>query len=144
MTDISLSEKQLLLFWGKTCRQEDDPRNFASRYHPLFFHLLDVAHTALELWDTALSEAFKKRIATALGCDQEAARMTVAFLAGVHDLGKATPGFQFREGTPLGWLQVRLTDLGFNVPLRCKNEPHSIVTAKELRVFLRDPEFFWC
>ena len=87
MTDIAITEKQILLFWGKTCRQEDDPQNFMSRYHPLLFHLLDVAHTALELWKTALPEAFKKRIGMALGCDLEAARMTVAFLAGVHDLG---------------------------------------------------------
>jgi CRISPR-associated endonuclease/helicase Cas3 len=143
MTNTPVTEDQLLLFWGKTCRQEDDLQNFASRYHPLLFHLLDVAHTALELWDTALPEAFKKRVAKALGCDLEAARMTVGFLAGVHDLGKAMPGFQLREDTPLDWLRKRLTDLGFGLPLRCQNEPHSFVTAKELSCFLRDPESFW-
>lgn len=143
MIDTQMTEEELLLFWGKTCRQEDDPQDFASRYHPLLFHLLDVAHTALELWDTALPEAFKQRIASALGCDPEKARVVVAFLAGVHDLGKATPCFQLREDTPLGWLRKKLNELGFNAPLRCANEPHSFVTAKELRVFLRDPQSFW-
>ena len=142
MTDIPITEEQLLLFWGKTCRQEDDPHDFASRYHPLLFHLLDVAHTALELWDVVLPDAFKRRIAAALQCDMEAARMTVGFLAGVHDLGKATPGFQFQD-TPLDWLRKLLKQHGFNEPLRCENKPHPLVTAKELRLFMRDPEFFW-
>jgi CRISPR-associated endonuclease/helicase Cas3 len=131
-----------LLLWGKTCRREDDRQNFASRYHPLLFHLLDVAHTARELWDMVLPEAFKKRIAAALQCDLESARMTVAFLAGVHDLGKATPGFQFREDTPL-WLRERLKQHGFSDPPRRENKPHGLVTAKELCLFLRAPQSFW-
>jgi len=143
MADFSVTEAQLLLLWGKTCRREDDPHHFALRYHPLLFHLLDVAHTALELWDVALPEAFKKRIAAALGCDPETARVVVAFLAGVHDLGKATPGFQLLKDTPLDWLRKRLMQHGFSVPLRCKDEPHNFVSAGEMRSFLRDPQSFW-
>jgi CRISPR-associated endonuclease/helicase Cas3 len=142
VTAIQVTEEHLLL-WGKTCRPADDPQDFASRYHPLLFHLLDVAHTALELWDEVLSETFKRRIAAALRCDLEAARLTAVFLAGVHDLGKATPGFQFREDTPLDWLRELLTRHGFREPTRCENKPHSYVTAKELRCFMRDPTFFW-
>jgi len=108
MTELPVTKEQLLLLWGKTCRPEDDSHDFASRYHPLLFHLLDVAHAALALWDEVLPDAFKKRIAAALGCDTEAARWVVGFLAGVHDLGKATPGFQHREDTPLDWLRERL------------------------------------
>lgn len=143
MTDLPVTEEQQLFFWGKTCRQEDDPEYFASRYHPLLFHLLDVAHTALELWDKVLPDAFKKRIANALKCDTEAARTTVGFLAGVHDLGKAMPDFQFREDTPLDWLRERLRRLGFSESQRPENKPHSYVTTKELRQFLREPDFFW-
>ncbi len=143
MTAIQVTEANLLLLWGKTCRPEDDPHDFESRYHPLLFHLLDVAHTALELWDMVLPEAFKKRIAAALRCDLEAARMTVAFLAGVHDLGKATPGFQFREDAPLDWLREGLKKNGFGKPQPCESKSHPLVTAKELRLFMRDPEFFW-
>lgn len=143
MAAIQVTEAHLLLLWGKTCRRKDDPEHFAARYHPLLFHLLDVAHTALELWDKVLPEAFKRRIATALRCDLEAARMAAAFLAGVHDLGKATPGFQFQGRTPLDWLQGILRQHGFSEPTRCENKPHSIVTAKELRDLLRDPTFFW-
>lgn len=143
MAGNQVTEEHLLLLWGKTCRREDDPEHCASRYHPLLFHLLDVAHTALELWDEVLSEAFKKRVAAALQCDLEGARMAAAFLAGVHDLGKATPGFQFQGHTPLEWLQKLLRQHGFIEPTRCENKPHSIVTAKELRGLLRDPTFFW-
>lgn len=143
MINPTLTEAQLLLLWGKTCRPEDDPRDFASRYHPLLFHLLDVAHAALALWDEALPDAFKKRIASALGCDPEAARWVVSFLAGVHDLGKATPGFQFQHTTLGDWLQKWLIDLGLSVPLGCRKQPHNFVSTKELRLFLRDPAFFW-
>jgi len=142
VSDFQLSEEQLLLFWGKTCRQEDDPQDFESRYHPLLFHLLDVAHVALEMWDTMLPEVFKTHIAAALGCEVGAARIVVGFLAGVHDIGKAIPHFQFQP-TPLDWLREGLTNLGFSIPLRCENKPHNYVSAKELRFFLRNPESFW-
>lgn len=137
-----LSEAQLLLFWGKTCREEDDPDNFESRYHPLLFHLLDVAHVALELWDEVLPDAFKTRIAFALGCDIDSARWIVGMLAGGHDLGKATPGFQFQP-TPLDWLRECLMQLGYEATSGCENKPHSFVTAKELRLFLSKPTSFW-
>jgi len=143
MTDFHLTKAQLLLIWGKTCRPDDDPHHFALRYHPLLFHLLDVAHAALALWDGVLPDAFKKRIASALGCDPEAARWVVGFLAGVHDLGKATPGFQFQHTTLDDWLPERLTQLGLDEPLGCRNKPHNFVSAKELRLFLRDSTSFW-
>jgi CRISPR-associated endonuclease/helicase Cas3 len=143
MTVNKLTEGQLILLWGKTCRKEHDPKNFASRYHPLLFHLLDVAHTALELLDDVLSSAFKKRIASALGCEVEEARFVIAFLAGVHDVGKAIPGFQFRSDTPLEWLRELLLQSGFTIPLRCENRPHSYITTKRIREFLFDHDFFW-
>lgn len=143
MTAIEVTEAQLRLLWGKTCRRKDDPEDFASRYHPLLFHLLDVAHAALALWDEVITDAFKSRIASALCCDEETARLVVAFLAGIHDLGKASPGFQFQRTTLDGWMPERLAELGFSCPPRPENVPHNFVTAKELRGFLRDPAFFW-
>lgn len=43
-----MNEDQLLLLWGKTCRDpEESERDLL--YHPLLFHLLDVGHCTLEL-----------------------------------------------------------------------------------------------
>ncbi|MCP9495164.1 MAG: CRISPR-associated helicase Cas3' [Pyrinomonadaceae bacterium MAG19_C2-C3] len=143
MTDLPLTEAQLRLLWGKTCRHKDDPEHYAVRYHPLLFHLLDVAHAALALWDNVLPTAFKERIASALRCDLKQARWVVSFLAGVHDLGKATPGFQLQSTTLDDWLPKNLAQLGLTVPLRCDSKPHNFVSTKELCSFLRDSSFFW-
>lgn len=143
MANPTFTESQLLLLWGKTCRREDDKQSYASRYHPLLFHLLDVAHAALALWDDVLPDAFKQRIASALGCDVEEARIVVAFLAGVHDLSKATPGFQFQQTTLGDWMPQGLARLGLRDPPRRRGEPHNFGSAKELRSFLRDQRFFW-
>lgn len=143
MTTIQEPEAHLLLLWGKTCRREDDPEHFASRYHPLLFHLLDVAHAALALWDEVLPVTFKSRMASALHCDEEEARRVVAFLAGAHDLGKASPGFQFQHTTLGDWMPQRLVELGFSLPPKPENVPHNFVSTKELRCFLRDTASFW-
>lgn len=143
MTELPLTESQLLLLWGKTCRPDDDPEHYASRYHPLLFHLLDVAHSALALWDEVLPHAFKNRIASAMRCNVETARLMVAFLAGVHDLGKAIPYFQFQPTTLDDWLPERLMEFGLTRPPGCCNKPHNFVSTKELRSFLREPNSFW-
>jgi CRISPR-associated endonuclease/helicase Cas3 len=142
MTDLPFTDVQLLALWGKTCRHEDDPEHYGSRYHPLLFHLLDVAHAALALW-IVLPNAFKKRIACALKCDVETARWRVAFLAGVHDLGKANPYFQFQPTTLGEWMPRKLAELGLSRPPKPENAPHNFVSAKELRRLLRDAGFFW-
>ena len=75
--------------WGKTSPKAALP-------YPLLFHLLDTAAIARELWDHFLSDSQRAVIADGLGLshDLEQARLLVAFWAGLHDLGKLTPGFQ--------------------------------------------------
>ncbi len=137
-----MTEDELLLLWGKTARDPVTREPLPDRYHPLLFHLLDVAHVTLALWDEVLPESTRRHIVDALGCEVEAARLCVAFLAGAHDVGKANPAFQFQP-TGLGWLAEQLQELGLVLPLKDRNEPHNFVSSKVLRPFLGDQSGFW-
>ena len=75
-----------LTIWGKS-----DNSNGANFYHPLFFHMLDVATVTSKLWDTSTSPNAKSTITSQLGKNAYA---KLLFLAGAHDIGKASPGFQ--------------------------------------------------
>lgn len=80
-----------LAVWAKTDR---DTAGWLS----LPQHLLDSAETAAFVWDDFLPRPVRKHITSAVGgCD--AARDLVTFLAGVHDVGKASPAFQI-QGPP--------------------------------------------
>lgn len=59
---------------------------------PLWRHLRDAAAMAGRLWDEWLPRTVRDLIARAAGGD-DAGRTLVVFLAGVHDIGKATPAF---------------------------------------------------
>lgn len=71
--------------WGKTDRD-------SGAFLPLVQHLEDAAGVAGLLWDTWLPEIVRRRLAIAVGGRAEARTLAV-FLAGVHDIGKATPAF---------------------------------------------------
>ena len=77
--------QSLLCLWGKT--QPDKPGEF----HPLIYHMLDVAAVAGLVWDHGLSPQLRKRLEYSLGTD---ARIQIVSLSGAHDIGKASPGFQ--------------------------------------------------
>lgn len=136
-----MNETDLLLLWGKTCRDKNDS-DAGNKYHPLLFHLFDVAHSTLALWDEWVSDKWKIRIAHAFETDVATARLLIAVLAGAHDLGKATPPFQF-QNTPLDWLIEQLHDLGLNPAVRPQNEPHNFVSTKELRRIWRESLWAW-
>ena len=85
---LSLQARSL---WAKTGGGEE--RNLWS---PLYVHMADSACVARKLWDEWLSESAKRFIADSVNDDEDAASALVAWLAGVHDIGKATPGFQYK------------------------------------------------
>ena len=85
--------------WGKF-----DPDTWTA--YALLFHWLDVAAVAGELWDRFLTDAQRELIAEGMGVTVAQARSLVAFLAGIHDLGKLVPYFQSCERA--GW--ARLSD----------------------------------
>jgi len=77
----------------------DRPRDTS---HPLVYHSLDVGAVAAQLWDLVLSPAQKTRLQKLLGPDDKRARQQLALLAGLHDIGKATPAFQKLDDTHHG------------------------------------------
>ncbi|MFI2105688.1 CRISPR-associated helicase Cas3' [Isoptericola sp. NPDC019693] len=59
---------------------------------PLWRHLQDAAAVAGRLWDRWLPVSLRRQIARACGGD-DAGRTLLVLVAGVHDIGKATPAF---------------------------------------------------
>ena len=75
--------------WGKTDRRGTSPVGWL----PLWRHLADTADVAGQLWDTWLSPAVRQVIADQLPGGDADARTLAVWLAGIHDVGKATPAF---------------------------------------------------
>lgn len=73
--------------WGKALKER-------GVVYPLLFHLLDTAAIAAALWEEFLAAGQRARIAEGLGVSEGEARRLVAFWAGLHDVGKLSPGFQ--------------------------------------------------
>ncbi|OQB41068.1 MAG: CRISPR-associated endonuclease/helicase Cas3 [Candidatus Hydrogenedentes bacterium ADurb.Bin179] len=112
--------------WAKT-----DNNNNIVLYHPLLYHLLDVAAVAGTYWDECLDSTVRRRLEASLGCD---ARSCVLFFAGAHDIGKASPFFQNRVPEI-----ARHTELPF--PQNALNRPHGFISTKVLRdVLPRRPD----
>ncbi len=63
--------------------------------HRLFYHLIDVGQVVLTLWEEALPIALKQELAETLGLQLGEAKQLIAFWAALHDLGKASPIFQW-------------------------------------------------
>lgn len=84
--------------WGKTDRE---PRPGRPDWHHVLCHLIDVAAAAEALLADPRAEHWTQRIAAALGAEVEPLRRRLPFLIGLHDLGKASPGFQCKSKTHL-------------------------------------------
>ncbi|WP_198668353.1 CRISPR-associated helicase Cas3' [Streptomyces triticisoli] len=75
-----------LSVWAKHERDSDG-------WLPLWRHMEDSAAVAGRLWDKWLPLSVRRLIAGALPGGEADARRLVVWLAGVHDIGKATPAF---------------------------------------------------
>ncbi len=94
--------------WGKT----DRTGTSVVGWLPLWRHLADSADVAGRLWDDWLSPAVRHRIT-----DEVADGRTLAvWLAGVHDIGKATPAFAVQAGfrSQSAALMRRMRDRGLD------------------------------
>ncbi len=91
--------------WSKTKRR-------SGATHPLICHMIDVGQVALAIWQTVLTGGFRDEIANVLGLDVANAGRLIAFWAALHDLGKATPGFQEKYSPA----QVTLNEAGLLFP----------------------------
>ena len=81
----------LLKFWAKTSHDKD---TYPNAYHPLICHLIDVAVVTKKMWKEVLPKATKDRINKKFGVED--AGNFIAFIAGLHDLGKCSPPFALR------------------------------------------------
>jgi len=86
---LSFSRGEIMgtsLFWAKKSQENDEV------YHPLIFHLLDVANVSSFLWRECVGEWFRSAVIKKLGLEgEDSCEQFIAFLAGIHDIGKASP-----------------------------------------------------
>ena len=109
--------------WAKTrksLQSSEEPH-----FHPLLFHLMDVAAVTECLWQAVLGRQLRKDISARLGLQAEQAGKWLAFWAGLHDLGKASPAFQGQWKFGWGHLNPALRKRKLpNRPIR-----HDVLTA---------------
>lgn len=104
-------------------------------WHPLVCHCLDTAAVISALWNQGLPGGTKRRMALALGePDLTVAGLLISFWGSLHDLGKASPGFQMLSRAH----QTRLEAQGFRFA-RARHIPHGIVTAITASDLLQGP-----
>lgn len=118
--------------WGKTGEAET--------WLPLWRHLEDAAHVAGLLWDHWLPMSVKAHIAAALPGGLDDGRVLLTWLAGIHDIGKATPAFQIKARPTAPHLTDRLRDVGLDldVPLAdTRHAPHGALGHVLLLEWLR-------
>ncbi|MFJ8210642.1 type I-E CRISPR-associated protein Cse1/CasA [Streptomyces sp. NPDC096033] len=72
--------------WAKHVQQD-------AKWLPLWRHMADSAAMAGRLWDEWVPHNVRRRVADGLPGGDQDARLLVVWLAGVHDIGKATPAF---------------------------------------------------
>jgi len=115
------------LLWAKTSKDK-------TTTHPLICHLIDVAQVTLALWNDVLTGGIRAQFAEALGLDEDAAGRLIAFWAGLHDLGKASPCFQ-RKYEPT---RDSLARAGLLFPEVFSREscPHGTISADTLETLL--------
>jgi CRISPR-associated endonuclease Cas3-HD len=119
---VTKEKAMLIKLWAKKLSNQGmaDPS-----FHPLLCHMLDVAAVTECLWQSALERGFRKEISARLNLKEEQTGNWLAFWAGLHDLGKASPAFQgkWQEGWESLGPELRLRKLPNN-PL-----PHGILSA---------------
>jgi CRISPR-associated endonuclease/helicase Cas3 len=121
-----------LLLWAKADKKTDD-------YHLLLYHMIDVGYVALELWQTGLNAGLRRQIAEWLGLGMDDAGRLIAFLASLHDLGKASPAFQDHPYLPPNLrarIERQLRATGFEISPRPDDEKrarHEVISTYALK-----------
>jgi len=129
---ILLSSKTKLL-WGKISVNERE-------WLPLYIHLYDTGKVAELLWEYWLPDGTKQIIVSGIennGLDNKAeyAKRIVAFLAMIHDIGKASPCFQIKA-KDIGYRELLDEIITWDEIVRDKtskyiiNLPHAFVSQK--------------
>ncbi len=106
---------------------------------PLVQHLEDSAEVAGYLWDRWISPIVRRQASAGLPGSEDDGRVLLRFLAGVHDVGKATPAFACQMPALLD----RMRDNGLSlahVPPRSDSRvvPHATAGQVALRRWLHE------
>lgn len=101
---------------------------------PLWRHLADSADVAGRLWDFWLPNSVKGRIGRELPGGEEDGRRLVSWLAGIHDIGKATPAF----ASQVPQLAARMQDCGFTFDPTVRADRRLVPHATAGHVILLD------
>lgn len=115
--------------WAKTPRGVELEEG-EGQYHPLICHMIDTAMVALRLWRYVLPLPLREQIRNQLGvATADEAGRWIAFFAGLHDLGKATPTFakQWAEGWKV------LTDRKYGAAAGSESKAHYVLSTFLLR-----------
>lgn len=120
--------------WAKTSRGVKLAPD-EGHYHPLCCHMIDTAMVARRLWQCVLPRAVRDEVRRQLGLSSDdAAGRWMAFFAGLHDLGKATPAFA--RQWPEGW--EILVRLNYGGAPGTERKAHQILTTFLLERLLAD------
>jgi CRISPR-associated endonuclease/helicase Cas3 len=99
--------------------------------HLLLYHLIDVGQATLVMWQEVLTNSIRQRLADILHLTVEQAGQFIAFLAALHDLGKAGPAYQKKYGPE--WLKDELKGAGLGLDGMGKayetSTPHGTVST---------------
>ncbi|MFQ5434995.1 MAG: CRISPR-associated endonuclease Cas3'', partial [Anaerolineae bacterium] len=93
--------------YAKTNRKKPD------EIHLLLYHLIDVGKVAQAIWQKVLTDSIRQRLAHMLELEEEACGRFIAFIASLHDLGKAGPAYQKKYAPD--WLKKELNEAGLSL-----------------------------
>lgn len=88
---LSLQARRI---WAKTGSKKMEQDHL---WEPLYVHMADSAEVARLLWREWLPYAIKELVSSSVGLGFDETETLVAWLVGIHDIGKATPGFQCKS-----------------------------------------------
>lgn len=112
--------------WAKIGRGRD--ASYETR-HCLLWHMIDVAKVAHHVWCDVLKPSVRSHVSGAFCAEPTVAGRWLAFWAGAHDIGKASPGFQVRDQS--GEAKRQLSAVGFDFP-GFDTPPHGAVSTAVL------------
>lgn len=120
--------------WAKSSSRDD-----SGAWLPLYQHMRDSADVAGYLWDAWLPGNVQQSIADVVG-GHASARTLVAWLAGIHDIGKASP--VFAEKVPELTGRMELHGLRLLAGNNSKRSQHWTIGQVVLASWLRDEHGF--
>ena len=118
--------------WAKSTKDD-------SGWLPLWRHLADSAGVAGRLWDEWLPRSVRALISQSLPGGEADGRRLLVWLAGVHDLGKATPAFAHQVRPLADQMRKAGLDMPDRIPIQDRKlVPHALAGHLLLEEWLTD------